>query len=847
MSQTRKPRIMSISYSEASTVWAVGKGTRKVEEGVKYNLSLLSGPGKQDGQLTEPLPYTIEPLPYSMQSCAHFELMSGSIARDVFGGEETKDPDKEVLQHSKEDFILDLLLPVPMAGCLTLLALQNYNRERKMYNVSRKFLEHYSVLTGSSSDGLCLPEVTHMNRKVNVTEGPDEDKIYIFSSLIVDSENKRAFSSLDTSRSPPGYTKLVFNLDWLEKRPSKYPRERVEEKLIKDNYPAFIDPGKSKIVVRSKLVNILRKYLRQEIHSSDRERLFARRATNVDSTANIKFSYHGPAVTCEIERSDFLKVTISKDYVVALPCPRWPQEAAEWVHRDRIWPPKALVRHVVKIGCHIVPKGDKFNKDPHDFLISFSHCEKLLALSLSIKQKRCYMLFKFLFKYSINRIHRGLTTYHCKTIFFRLCEEVHEDHWSETQPFDFLMRLLLEMETCLENGLMPQYFIPQRNMIHFMTEQTRNAVLKDIQKVKENPVGIFLELTEKHRFCWLSKDVSAASIFIPLLLKPHLPRSIAQQKLLEYVAALLDKGEVGVVLSLLCGIEICDEPPSTETSIYFVEKVVETENGSKCQNLKALLATLYHQFALEIKHDESESRKELMDKSIGIFEEIIQEGNCHAWIISEYYNLLFNLESFGKIINHFAKLIRKDYVCTAWHFFKGGIYTNVDFHNRATVEGSIQVAPEFIVPAFLYVSYKAVSASMSYIRYSSLADIEIEMILTFVKKLMKKLQLWLRDKERVYPEFIDEYAHITLGLGYKHLDDIENYKQHFRAAENFCIPLRQINTDLIYNEPVTVRIHHRLKSPRYRPYKRQSKHARPNIPDLAFRFRDFKLNEYAHY
>ncbi|XP_060595030.1 uncharacterized protein LOC132749321 [Ruditapes philippinarum] len=836
----------TLGIFKGETIWRVGPYDQKTAERLKRNLSLLTCPDNAQGIENDPLPYTIEPILFSKQASSHPELMPESIVRDIFDVKNIHNSGSKFLNHSIEDFILDLVLPIPMAGCLTLLALQNFHREKEMFTVSRNHKEHCIVLTGSCSDGLSLPEVTHIKRKNKVTEGPDEDKIYIFTSLIVDSENRRAFCSLDTSKSPPGYTRLIFNKGWLEKKPSKYPRERIEETFIKRNYPGFLSTDESDVVVRRKLVNILRKYLKDEIRSREKERLFLRRTPFADSTPSVHFSCHGPAVTCELERSDFMKVTISRDNVVALPCPRWPHEASEWIHRDRVWPPKALVRFVVKGGCHIVPKGDKHHKDVHDFLISFSHCEKLIALSLSIKQKRCYMLFKFLFKYSINRINRGLTTYHCKTIFFRLCEKIHEDQWSEIHPFGFLMRLLNQMENCLRIGYLPMYFIPKRNMIHFMTKRTREVVLSDIQKVIENPVGIFLELTEKHRFCWLSQDISAACLFTPLLVNQNLSKSLAQETLLTYISTLLDKGEVSFVLSLLCGTEICDDPPSTETAIYYVEKAAESDGGRRCIRVQALLATLYHQHACSISFGSLNGRK-LMVKSLGIFVNILREENCSAWVVGEYYNLLFNLQCYDKIMNHFTTLVRRDCNPTAIDFFKSGIYTVVDYHNRSTAEKAIQVSPEFIVPSILYVSYKAITACICFMGQYKLPKEDIEAIFKFNEKLMKKLQLWLSEKERLYPEYTDEYAHIILGLGYKHLDDIENYKNEFCAAEDFSVPLRKKGNSFVYFEPVTVRIHHSFKSYRYSPYTRKSKRKKSRVPALDFRFRDFLVHEYTHY
>lgn len=113
---------------------------------------------------------------------------------------------KSINEDDVENFILNSVLPVSMAGATNHGSLNLLKEEEQMTRFSVRIHTNYEILTGSSAEGLCLPEVTVMKGSIkhkHFTYAADSDIKYVFTSLIVDNQNKRAFAFLDSSKSHP--------------------------------------------------------------------------------------------------------------------------------------------------------------------------------------------------------------------------------------------------------------------------------------------------------------------------------------------------------------------------------------------------------------------------------------------------------------------------------------------------------------------------------------------------------------------------------------------------------------------------------------------------------------------
>ncbi|KAL4226877.1 hypothetical protein ACF0H5_014856 [Mactra antiquata] len=124
--------------------------------------------------------------------------------------------------------------------------------------------------------------------------------MYIFAALRVDKGDGRSFCMIDPTQILPGYTRLVFDTDWLKKRPSKNYREQNEELMIKKPYLDFLDPCTSMYVNRNKFLQLLGNILQGEFHSPEMEKRFI--SYDVDDILQVSvlsYSHHGPALTVD--------------------------------------------------------------------------------------------------------------------------------------------------------------------------------------------------------------------------------------------------------------------------------------------------------------------------------------------------------------------------------------------------------------------------------------------------------------------------------------------------------------------------------------------------------------------
>ncbi|KAK3589047.1 hypothetical protein CHS0354_007996 [Potamilus streckersoni] len=276
----------------------------------------------------------------------YWDKIKGKMGEPVEGRPRVIEESENV---EMENLVLNMVLPLSMAGSVIVYSQEKDKTVRPLVVNDRTFNNIMEIVTGSSTDGLALPQITNIKGDKFNVEGQDEDVKYVFSALIVDPRCRRAFARTESHQSSAGFTRLHFNQDWHNRRTTKFPAERLQNDIVR-NSRAFIDNGG--YILRSKLVRCLRK----KLTSCHNEKLqLEKLRCRVGSVPQIRFSHHGPAII--VDREDtVLRIIVSTDYVVSLPCPRWPEEASEWSKRKRLWPKDDIVKRIVKGGCHIVPK-----------------------------------------------------------------------------------------------------------------------------------------------------------------------------------------------------------------------------------------------------------------------------------------------------------------------------------------------------------------------------------------------------------------------------------------------------------------------------------------------------------
>ena len=162
------------------------------------------------------------------------------------------------------------------------------------------------------------------------------------------------------------------------------------------------------------------------------------------------------------------------DRAFSLKYTKWPSEAVQWIERSRLcgWPPESLINNIVQGGVLLVPIGSKSDSqkdNPFEWRISFSVPEKMLIYSWNHSQIICYALLKLLLKEVIKKnenVDKLFCSYFLKTVIFWLSEELEQNVWTPHNLLNCFMLCLKRLIYWITYRYLPNYFIPQHNMIY---------------------------------------------------------------------------------------------------------------------------------------------------------------------------------------------------------------------------------------------------------------------------------------------------------------------------------------------------------------------------------------------
>ena len=149
-----------------------------------------------------------------------------------------------------------------------------------------------------------------------------------------------------------------------------------------------------------------------------------------------------------------------------------------------------LISEIVSEGCHVVPVSHDQNGDSllqTEWRLSFSNAEKKLIDSLTIEQHQSYIMAKLVMKQVIQELRdnqqepsvkKAPSSYHLKTIFLWKCEEKPSEKWNNL--LESMVDLLSALVDHLQKRTIPQYFIPENNLIDSIKEEVLVSVVDGI-------------------------------------------------------------------------------------------------------------------------------------------------------------------------------------------------------------------------------------------------------------------------------------------------------------------------------------------------------------------------------
>ena len=199
----------------------------------------------------------------------------------------------------------------------------------------------------------------------------------------------------------------------------------------------------------------------------------------------VDLNISGPTYTFESKVSELQDVFTAKgemDYVCAFQLQEWPSFLRKnWINRNyETWPSRATAARILSSGLGLVPKSSPNGNSNLEWRLSFSLAEMALTMDLTSSQKITYKYLKFLATEEFNN-PKILHTYHLKTVFFWTLQELPpEKKWENALIGERLLDLFYYLIKCLKVGIIPNFFVPQMNILESISREKLDTVLANV-------------------------------------------------------------------------------------------------------------------------------------------------------------------------------------------------------------------------------------------------------------------------------------------------------------------------------------------------------------------------------
>ena len=175
----------------------------------------------------------------------------------------------------------------------------------------------------------------------------------------------------------------------------------------------------------------------------------------------------GPSFTVSTLTSDLY---VQRDFVFAVRCNSWPEQAREWVtrQRDSNWPTEKQIKDVEFSGCFLVPVASHHNKAfcGYEWRLSFSKAELTLIKDFHENLKLGYALLKNLIKYEMKKYQLTVfASYHLKTCLLWFAEKFGLEKIQQWSLENIIQNLLEFFIKLYSENCVPNYFVRTNNMI----------------------------------------------------------------------------------------------------------------------------------------------------------------------------------------------------------------------------------------------------------------------------------------------------------------------------------------------------------------------------------------------
>lgn len=176
----------------------------------------------------------------------------------------------------------------------------------------------------------------------------------------------------------------------------------------------------------------------------------------------------------------------------------------DWFKRRTLFdfPSLSLTCKVFLMYCTLIPKSHYQSENPAiEWKMDFSLINGLIMESLTDPQRYGFVIFKVLLENLTFHLEKRLKSKHLKAVFFSACEEFPTCIWKSNLG-GCLLFVISKLLICLKKGVLPHYFIPQRNLLDSFSTNDLETLCVIVESIRVFPVQVTQFIVEKHGFSY---------------------------------------------------------------------------------------------------------------------------------------------------------------------------------------------------------------------------------------------------------------------------------------------------------------------------------------------------------
>ncbi|XP_045203222.2 uncharacterized protein LOC123556514 [Mercenaria mercenaria] len=143
---------------------------------------------------------------------------------------------------------------------------------------------------------------------------------------------------------------------------------------------------------------------------------------------------------------------------------------SKWANRKRFnnWPSNAMIKQISEMEGYIVPVGNKESENQGlEWRICYTTAEMAMIRNLTDAQLKLYILLKMVVGSIIKPECKEITSYVVKNVLFWVIEVTPAYQFTPKLLVKLVKKCLYFFKYCLENNHIPNYMIPERNLMRF--------------------------------------------------------------------------------------------------------------------------------------------------------------------------------------------------------------------------------------------------------------------------------------------------------------------------------------------------------------------------------------------